>query len=219
MRNGVAMIGLEVALLIPLTILLTAMPRRLYALAGEAQTRAGWQVLNAVTSLGAGVAVVALASGGPALDGMPAAVAACACATIIYSDVRYFLIPDLCTLAIAGAALVNAATAGLLQAAAGSAVGGLMLLLVIYIGRLRGVEGMGFGDVKLGFALGALLGPVAMAWALCLSSLAGLAWALLAYTGGRQRFDVIPYGAALAAVAIVMLCVKVSGVSIAPRWL
>lgn len=213
------MLGLEVSALVPLAVLLATMPLKLYALAGGAQTRPGWRVLNGATSLGAGAVVAMLASGGPALEAIPAEVAACACATIIYSDLRYFLIPDLCTLAILAAGIVNAATGGLLQAAAGAAVGGLMLLLVIYIGRLRGIDGMGFGDVKLGFALGALLGPVAMAWALCLSSFLGLTWALLGYLCRRQRFDVIPYGAALAAVAIVILCLKASGVSIAPSWL
>ena len=216
---GMMTLGLEIGCLIPVALLLVAMPQRLYVLAAGVQTPVGWQVLNAVTSLGSGVVVVAAANGTPLLIVMPAAVAACACGTIIYSDVRYFLIPDLCSLVVFAAGIVSAVTTGPLQAAAGSAVGGLMLLLVVYIGHLRGIEGMGFGDVKLGFALGALLGPVAMAWALCLSSFAGLAWAFLAYVGRRQQFNVIPYGAALGAVAIVMLSAKVAGVSVEPSWL
>ena len=216
---GIMTLGLEIGFLILQTLLLVALPQRLYVLAAGVYTPVGWQMLNAVTSLGSGVAVLAVANGSPLMIVMPSAVAACACATIIYSDVRYFLIPDLCSLVILAAGVASAVTTGLLQAAAGSAVGGLMLLLVICIGRLRGIEGMGFGDVKLGFALGALLGPVAMAWALCISSFAGLAWGLLAYIGRRQGFDAIPYGAALGAVAIIMLGAKVAGVSIEPSWL
>jgi leader peptidase (prepilin peptidase)/N-methyltransferase len=219
MRDEVTTLGLALAFLIPVVILLVAAPQRLYALASGVETGAGWRVLNGLTSLGVGVALIVMASKAGALVALPAAIAAAACATVIYSDIRYFLIPDLCTVAILAAAAVNSANIGLLQAIAGAAVGSCLLVLVILIGRLRGVEGMGFGDVKLGFALGALLGPQPVVWALCLSAVAGLVWALAIHLGRGQQVRVIPYGASLAAVAILMLCAKVSGVSVEPSWL
>ena len=70
---GMMTLGLEIGCLIPLALLLVVMPQRLYVLAAGVQTPVGWQVLNAVTSLGSGVVVVAFSLMAPLLSaGTPA---------------------------------------------------------------------------------------------------------------------------------------------------
>jgi leader peptidase (prepilin peptidase)/N-methyltransferase len=68
--------------------------------------------------------------------------------------------------------------------------------------RRTDVEGMGFGDVKLAAAVGALLGPLTGLYAIAASaivaSLIGLAWRRLRKGEGPM---LIPYGAALALAA------------------
>ncbi len=211
MPAGLTVTALDLPALVLLTLLLEGAPQRLYAAASGARADLSWRILSGLAAFAAGAGALALASASaPNLAALAGAMAACACAAIVFSDVRYFLIPDLCTAAILAAAILDLPTTGLVRAALGAAVGALMLLVVIWIGRLRGVEAMGFGDVKLTFALGALLGPQLTLWALCGSSLLGLAWALIAFAA-RRRFDVVPFGALLASVGAALVLARTIG--------
>lgn len=80
------------------------------------------------------------------------------------------------------------------------AAGGTLALLRTAHGRLRGREGLGMGDVKLAFGLGALVGlPDLPRWLLA-AALFGLAHALAA-GALRDPARAIPFGPALSAAA------------------
>ncbi|RKZ14706.1 prepilin peptidase, partial [bacterium] len=70
---------------------------------------------------------------------------------------------------------------------------------------VRGVAGMGFGDVMLMGMVGAFLGPWGVPTVLCGGALLGTVWALVA---GRGRVDgnaKLPFGTFLALAAAIVL--------------
>jgi leader peptidase (prepilin peptidase)/N-methyltransferase len=142
---------------------------------------------------------------------MPAAVASTVLGALMIAgaevDARTFLLPDTVTwggtvLGIIAAAALNPfdpwSNAGVAAARAAGAAFALALLRSCYA-RLRGREGLGFGDVKLAAAVGAWLPlgsiPVCFALATC----AGLVTVLLAYLRGEQvdKTAELPLGAFL----------------------
>ncbi|MFD1703833.1 prepilin peptidase [Methylopila henanensis] len=120
-------------------------------------------------------------------------------AWIIWRDATGFVIPDPASLALAaigvaarladdGASLATALSLG----ADVALTGGALWLLREAFYRLRGHDGLGFGDVKLAAAGGCLIGAEGVAAALLAASLAGLAVAALR---GAGRMDRIAFGA------------------------
>jgi leader peptidase (prepilin peptidase)/N-methyltransferase len=106
---------------------------------------------------------------------------------IIASDARRFVIPDVLSLpTIPLGMAANSVVlhvewyAGMLESLMGIALGGgtLYLLRWAYF-RLRGIEGLGLGDVKLGAVAGAWLGPDLLAPACLVASMAALVGAWL----------------------------------------
>ena len=98
-------------------------------------------------------------------------------------DLRLLLIPDHLTVnvGLCGVLLhLGAGTPGLLDALAGGLLGGALLggLYLLYP-LLRGVEGLGLGDVKLAVAIGLGLGPAGTPLAIAVGSLATLILVLL----------------------------------------
>jgi leader peptidase (prepilin peptidase)/N-methyltransferase len=101
-------------------------------------------------------------------------------ALITLIDLRHFIIPDVLSLpAIAVGLLANIVLfpegnrfAGLTHGLAGAVAGGgaFYLLRAVYF-RLRGIEGLGLGDVKLAAVAGAWLGPAALPSACLLATL------------------------------------------------
>jgi leader peptidase (prepilin peptidase)/N-methyltransferase len=121
---------------------------------------------------------------------------------IVWRDATAFVIPDGASLALGALALgarlaaegLSAGTA--LWALAGGALCGAALWAVREaFFRLRGHDGLGFGDVKLATAAGVLVGPAPFALALVIACLAGLAVAL---ARGSRAGDRLPLGALLA---------------------
>jgi leader peptidase (prepilin peptidase)/N-methyltransferase len=111
-------------------------------------------------------------------------------------DARTGYIPNVVTRASAIAALAFASPGGLADAACGAcAVGGVLLALHLVT---RG-RGLGLGDVKLGVAIGAGLGPWSGFIALGTAFIAGGTYAavLLASKRAGSR-DAIPFGPFLA---------------------
>ena len=131
-----------------------------------------------------------------------------ACLAIVYADIRYLIIPDLYSAAIAGAGValnlvwpVERGPQGLIDILFGVAVCGGMLGAVAWVWkRVTAIEGLGMGDVKLAAALGAVLGAQAGVWAITASAAGGAALGLIlqARTRGSDAPLLFPYGAPLA---------------------
>ena len=143
----------------------------------------------------AGAAILAMAGSIPAPD-LAGAMARCGVAAMglllmaigLY-DARTFRIPDRLSAGVFTAALFLAALNGLRHLAWAMLAGTLMFALLVAVRwiyhRLRGREGMGFGDVKLLAAVTVWLGP-GSAWALALASLVALVTILLLGNTARR---------------------------------
>lgn len=119
-------------------------------------------------------------------------------------DARHLLIPDLFSAAVTLAGLAGPLSPGLWPALAGAALGAALTGAVrLAAGRMVGAEAMGLGDVKLAAALGALLGPLALLWAVAVAAGLGAVVGLVL----RQRAPgaVVPFGAVLAPVGVLWL--------------
>ena len=179
---------------------LVLIPRPLFA---EAAAAPPPRRLEAGLSLGLMVLGVGVALAGPGESlGARAslAVALMALAAVVYADLRFLIIPDVYSAALAILGLVGPLSPGWMQALIGAPVcGGLLAVVAWAFHRQTQVEGMGLGDVKLAAAVGAMLGPQMGLWAIAASAivaaLIGLAWRRMRRGEGPLM---IPYGAALA---------------------
>ena len=129
------------------------------------------------------------------------------CLGAAIADARTGLIPDAVTRTTALAALGCAIANGVAPRACGGAyaVGGALLGLHLLT---RG-RGLGLGDVKLGTAIGAGLGPAAGTVALGAAFVLGAAYASwLLLTGRARRGDTIRFGPFLAAGTVVAALVS-----------
>lgn len=134
---------------------------------------------------------------------------AAALVAVTFIDLDHRIIPDRITLAgaVAGLALAPVTGRGWLGAAAGAvAGGGLLFLLAVLYERIRGVAGMGGGDVKFAAMLGAFLGLKGILLTLFLASLAGslVGVLVIALRGGGGK-TALPFGTFLAPAAAVAL--------------
>lgn len=122
-----------------------------------------------------------------------------------FIDFEHLLLPDVYTLPGAALALACAGlflnTGGFRERLAPALMGGLVGaggFWVIHFGyrRLRGVEGLGLGDVKLMLVIGFLLGVDALPFVLLAGTLSALPVSLLylAGPGGRGARTRIPFG-------------------------
>jgi leader peptidase (prepilin peptidase)/N-methyltransferase len=179
---------------------LVLVPRPLFAELGAAPPP---RRLEAGLSLGLALLGVGVALAGPG-DSLAVratlAVALMALAAVVYADLRFLIIPDVYSAALALLGLFGPLSPGWIQALIGAAVcGGLLAAVAFAFHRQTQVEGMGLGDVKLAAGAGALLGPEMGLWAIAASAivaaLIGLAWRRLRRGEGPL---LIPYGAALA---------------------
>ena len=148
-----------------------------------------------------------------------------AMALITLADLRHFIIPDLLSLpaiplGVAANALIlkdgdwlMGISDGLMGALLGG--GAFFLLRSLYF-RLRGVEGLGLGDVKLAAVAGAWLGPSALAPACLVAALAALAGVLLnAQVSGRSGLDArlhVPFGSFIAPTIFIFWLLGLMGV-------
>lgn len=138
----------------------------------------------------------------------PLAALVITCALIVETDRRHHLIPDVFTLSVLALGLVmpfgDAPTTQMLGAAA---LGGTFLLIRQVGTAWRGMEALGWGDVKLAAAMGAVLGPIHGFGAV---AIAGVATLLTVAIRGRADGAIAlgaPFGiglaAATAAVAVI----------------
>ena len=127
-------------------------------------------------------------------------------------DIEHHLLPDVLTLpalvlglAASAFGLLASPLDGVIGAALGAA---LPLAVIVVYGWLRGVEGMGLGDVKLLAMIGAFLGWRGALLTLCLGALAGASVGVALILTRRGRMDTeLPFGTFLAAAAVAVLFV------------
>ncbi len=153
---------------------------------------------------GALLAALALAVYGPTTAALAAFGLCAALLAMSAIDIQTGYLPDSMTLPLlwAGLAINLAGTFASLRAAVIGAMAGYLFLWSIYwlFKWLRGIEGIGFGDLKLLAALGAWLGWAALPQVVLLAAVAGAAVGLAATLRGRMRFEEpIPFGPFLAA--------------------
>lgn len=129
------------------------------------------------------------------------------CLLIIETDRRHQLIPDPLTVAVLVLALVSPFGDSAQIRLLGAVSLGLTFLLIRQtVTAIRGVEALGWGDVKLAVAMGALLGPF---YGFAAVAVAGAATLVVMVTGARGGAVALgaPFGiglaAATAAVAII----------------
>jgi len=164
----------------------------------------------AVAVLASGV-LAALLPAVPALAAMFSAALFFLMAMIVLTDLRCFTVPDVLSLpAIPLGLLANAllapdgiGTEAVVDGLSGAVIGAsvLFLLRAAYF-RLRGIEGLGLGDVKLAGVAGAWLGPAALAPVCLLAALAaficlGIMAAFRSKDGIHARLPV-PFGGFIA---------------------
>lgn len=163
-----------------------------------------------VELLAATLAVWAGAHFGPGWQGAAAIGLGWALLTLTVIDQRTQLLPDVIVLPLLWAGLlvnIQGTFVPLEHAVIGAAAGYLSLWLVYQLFlQLTGKHGMGFGDFKLLAALGAWLGWASLPWIVLLSSVIGLAWALVLMLAGRMdRGQPMPFGPFLAIAGWVQL--------------
>ncbi|WP_175657715.1 prepilin peptidase [Burkholderia vietnamiensis] len=125
-------------------------------------------------------------------------------------DIRTGYLPDSMTLPLlwAGLALNLAGMFTSLQSAVIGAMSGYLFLWSIYwlFRWLRGIKGIGFGDLKLLAALGAWMGWAALPQVVLFAAVTGAIVGLVATWRGRMRFEEpIPFGPFLAAGGVATL--------------
>ena len=131
---------------------------------------------------------------------------ACAMLVLFFIDLELQILPNVITLPGVAAGLVASIflPPGPTLSALGALLGGGVLWAIaeIYV-RVRGIDGMGMGDVKMLGMIGAFLGAPLMALTLVLSSFAGAfvgVGLMFAGRGDLQRR--LPFGTFLAAAAV-----------------
>jgi len=138
--------------------------------------------------------------------GLARLVFACAMLVLFFIDLEHQILPNVITLPgiVIGLAVSAGLPPGVMQSVLGALLGGGVLWAIaeLYV-RLRGIEGMGMGDVKMLGMIGAWLGAPLMALTLVLASFAGAlvgVGLMVAGRGDLQRR--LPFGTFLAAAAV-----------------
>jgi leader peptidase (prepilin peptidase)/N-methyltransferase len=136
---------------------------------------------------------------------------------LFFTDLDHKLLPDAITLPgfLIGVAVAwinpflrqESSWSGLWAALAGAALGaGVLWGIGALYSRLRGVEAMGMGDVKMMAMVGAFTGPVGVLFTLFGASVLGAVIGLaLIPLRGRSLQDTLPFGCFLAPMAVAAL--------------
>jgi leader peptidase (prepilin peptidase)/N-methyltransferase len=138
---------------------------------------------------------------------IPRLIFACGLIVLAFIDLRHRILPNAITLGgtVLGFLFSLFLPPGWLASLIGILIGGGVLFAIgeIYL-RLRGIEGMGMGDVKMLAMIGAFLGWKAVIVTMVLSSMSGalVGFLLLVTQKGTMRYQ-LPFGTFLAAAALV----------------
>ncbi len=128
--------------------------------------------------------------------------------TASFIDLKHYILPDVFTLGGLVIGLVGAALNPeryFLDALIGFIAGGGFLYLTAYVHyKIRGIEGMGGGDIKLVAWIGAVLGWQSLLFVFCVASIAGVVGALVLSTLFKKSLkDPIPFGPFLTGAALI----------------
>jgi leader peptidase (prepilin peptidase)/N-methyltransferase len=166
-----------------------------------------YPLIELVTGLAFAGAVMRFGAG---LEAVVAALLAALLLALAAIDYDHFLLPDKLTLpgiAFGLAAQLALPEGSLARGVTGALVGAGLLLVVAGAWELvRGVEGMGLGDVKMLAMIGAFLGASGVLVALVVGTFAGSAVGIAAVARGRGTLAAkLPFGVFLAAGGLVAL--------------
>lgn len=129
--------------------------------------------------------------------------------TIAWIDWEHMIIPDELSLGALVLGWILAATVlplGVLEALIGTLAGaGFIWGVAVAYKSLRGVEGMGFGDVKLAGMIGAFLGPFHVLFTIFVAALLGSIYGIVVVARGGTRHSMVAFGTFLAASAALSL--------------
>jgi leader peptidase (prepilin peptidase)/N-methyltransferase len=129
--------------------------------------------------------------------------------TIAWIDWEHMIIPDELSLGTLVLGWILAATVlplGVLEALIGTLAGaGFIWVVAAAYKALRGVEGMGFGDVKLAGMIGAFLGPFHVLFTIFVAALLGSIYGIVVVARGGTRQSMVAFGTFLAASAALSL--------------
>jgi leader peptidase (prepilin peptidase) / N-methyltransferase len=132
---------------------------------------------------------------------------ACALVVLFAIDLEHQILPDVITLPgiVIGLLASLALPPGILWALAGAVAGGGVLFVIAEAwSRLRNVEAMGFGDVKMLAMVGAFLGLEQVILTFVLSSfLGGISGAVLIVSGRGSMASKVPFGTFIAVAALI----------------
>jgi leader peptidase (prepilin peptidase) / N-methyltransferase len=138
---------------------------------------------------------------------IPRLMFACGLIVLAFIDLRHRILPNPITLGgtVVGLLFSLFLPPGWLASVIGILIGGGVLFAIgeIYL-RMRGIEGMGMGDVKMLAMIGAFLGWKAVLVTLVLSSMSGaiVGFLLLVSQKGNMKYQ-LPFGTFLAASALI----------------
>ncbi len=115
-----------------------------------------------------------------------------------FIDLKFFIIPDIITLPGIALGLLFSffrKTIDPVQSITGLALGfGISFFIYLFYIKVRKIEGLGFGDVKLLAMIGSVTGVYGVLSALFLGSLLGLIFALPSVVKNRNIQFAIPFG-------------------------
>jgi leader peptidase (prepilin peptidase)/N-methyltransferase len=168
-----------------------------------------WALTGAAAVAGGAAAGLSAPLMPPVASSAVFGLAAAVLAALAVIDFRYLKIPNLYSAILLAVALLRPDALSWPLLLAGMAVGGgLPLAVAALYARVRAVEGLGFGDVKLLAAAGALLGPTLVLWVIFAGSVIGIGLALVRRRSGGA--PAIPFGTALAAPTLLFLGVAMA---------
>jgi leader peptidase (prepilin peptidase) / N-methyltransferase len=169
----------------------------------------------AVEAAGGLVAVLALLHYGLSVAGLEAVLFAWISIALGVIDLEHQLLPDVLTYPAIVLGVGGAFAGGLtspLESLLGLLIGaGLPVLVIVLYKAVRGIEGMGWGDVKYLAAIGAVVGVEACLWVLIVAAVLGalVGLGLVAARRGSGRTP-LPFGTFLAIAALVWLYLPVA---------
>jgi prepilin signal peptidase PulO-like enzyme (type II secretory pathway) len=198
------------AALVAVALLAALVPARLMREA----TDGAWTSADGLRVAGVGFCVgllvlTGLRGMGPAPMAWPPALALASAGVVLTAvailDAKALVVADLHVVALLALALIGPLAQPWLAALFGAAVGGGLLWGVRWaFARVRDVEGLGLGDVKLMAALGALAGAERVLWIIVAGAVLGLAWARVR-RGASDATITVPLAATSALPALAVL--------------